>query len=131
ILRILCDSWPNCIEFPIDISDPGISGCKRGRYQLDLKVPLEQQQSSISEMSGFLNAASNTTQIIEPSKDSLKLEQTTCKRKRADLFPVSRITVDKSSIESAKRCLSSFYVHIESLHKKDLFPYNPSPLLKR
>ncbi|XP_057863322.2 uncharacterized protein LOC131071470 isoform X9 [Cryptomeria japonica] len=71
-------------------------------------------------------------QITELSNHSSQLENTANKRKRElESFPVSAIAIDKSRIESSKRCLSSLYLHIESLHKKDLFPYNPSPLLKR
>jgi hypothetical protein len=124
--------WPNSIEFSFDIADPSLSSNKRSRHQLALKEPLERHQSSILEISSLSMIASDTSHISVPCKDRLELGQTLCKRKgAAQLSPVSSVTNDDFRFESVQRCLSSLHDAIESLHNKGLFPYNPSPLLKR
>lgn len=131
-LRVVCDSWPDSVRFLPDIGDPSISGNKRRRHQLGLKEPLERNHSSILEISSLSTVASDISNISVPCKDELELGQILCKRKGAvQLSPMSKIINDDLRFEHVQRCLSSLHDAIENLHNKGLFPYNPSPLLKR
>lgn len=131
-LRVVCDSWPDSVKFSPGMGDPSVSGNKRRRHQLALKEPLERHQSSILEISSLSTSASDSSQISVPCKDELELGQILCKRKGVvQLSPMSMIINDDLRFENVQRCLSSLHDAIENLHNKGLFPYNPSPLLKR
>lgn len=114
--------WPASAGSITAIGDPSHLNCKREQHQLDMKEPLERKLSIVLD----------TSKITKASNDGCELEENVYKRKRDGGFlSLSMIDVDSSSFQRAKGCLSSLHFHIESLHRKDLFPYNPSPLLKR
>lgn len=68
----------------------------------------------------------------------LKLEILPLPSLMAEGHKVARITagdVDQSTMpqafENAKACLITLKKTVEDLYRKDLFPYNPKPLLRR
>lgn len=131
-IRVVCDLWPDSFKFLLNIGDPILSSNKRRRHHLALKEPLERYQSSILDISSLSTVDSDISHISVPSKDELESGQPLCKRKGAvQLSTTSSVIDDDLRFESVQRCLSSLHDAIESLHNKGLFPYNPSPLLKR
>eukprot|EP01018_Ginkgo_biloba_P002651 Gb_27207 [translate_table: standard] len=131
-LRIVCDSWPNFIEFSVDTDDKSNFKSKRRPHHLARNEHFDRHPLSALEMCMLSTPGSITSQIAVQSKDELESGHTTSKRKRAIQFlPISKIMDNGLEFESAKRCLLSLKDAIESLHHKDLFPYNPSALLKR
>ncbi|XVF61898.1 hypothetical protein PTKIN_Ptkin08bG0171600 [Pterospermum kingtungense] len=104
-LRIVCDSWQTFTEFSVYGEVKNQSSSKRRK---------------VSSESSNLN--------IEPSYGSSKTIPSNLEK---EFKGAPEYRYGEQAYEQAKDCLLSLKKSVESLHKKDLFPYNPEVLLKR
>lgn len=112
-LRLVCDSWTLFVEFPSCQESPTPLPPKRRRVSVD-RIHLE---------SGFPNASLKDDLIPSPLQIERKKGLTTIGSKHSRKV--------RLSFEDAKDCLLSLKASIDSLHQKNLFPYNPGVLLRR
>nr|XP_043638809.1 uncharacterized protein LOC122609927 [Erigeron canadensis] len=101
-LRIICDQWRSFLEYPHLVEVGSHSSYKRRKVTNDSCI--QQELSSVSVCDQFPIS----------SKTNYNNEKT-CKQPFHD----------------ARDCLLLLKKSIESLHQKDLFPYNPQVLLRR
>ncbi|XP_031480350.1 uncharacterized protein LOC116250676 isoform X2 [Nymphaea colorata] len=105
-LRIVVGSWDLFVKFVMPEFDTSLSLCKKRKVCLDDNDSLKKAGSSTSG-SNYL--------VRRPAKSKAMITQ----------LPAI------GAFESASKCLLCLKKSIESLHKKNLFPYNPTALLRR
>ncbi|XP_031480352.1 uncharacterized protein LOC116250676 isoform X4 [Nymphaea colorata] len=104
-LRIVVGSWDLFVKFVMPEFDTSLSLCKKRKVCLDDNDSLKKAGSSTSG-SNYL--------VRRPAKSKAMITQ----------LPAI------GAFESASKCLLCLKKSIESLHKKNLFPYNPTALLR-
>ncbi|KAJ8546127.1 hypothetical protein K7X08_018710 [Anisodus acutangulus] len=108
-LRKVCDSWNIFIEF-------SWSGKCRSRKRKKFSTDAYNSRGEISVV------PSSVSEVILPLES---------KSKKAYGFRDEDYVTQISPFECARNCLFSLKASIESLHQKNLFPYNPQVLLRR
>ncbi|KAF3955631.1 hypothetical protein CMV_019164 [Castanea mollissima] len=109
-LRIICDSWNLFVEFSFNGKVINQSSCKKRKVSFDGSNFGADVTPMLVKNNGII-----TSQEKEYTRDHRYGSQ----RYITEPF------------EEAKECLLSLRNSVESLHKKNLFPYNPKVLLKR
>ncbi|KAK7848800.1 hypothetical protein CFP56_004277 [Quercus suber] len=109
-LRIICDSWSLFVEFLLNWKDINQSSCKKRKVSLDGS-----------------NFGADVTPMLVKNNGIITSQE---KEYERDHRYGSQHYITKP-FEEAKECLLSLRNSVESLHKKNLFPYNPTVLLKR
>ncbi|XP_060675020.1 uncharacterized protein LOC107424715 isoform X3 [Ziziphus jujuba] len=108
-LRMVCDSWHSFVQFSVGGQNVNQSSCKKRKWDGSL-FQTEKSSSSVKN--------DRTSTILEKECNEHKYG---CKDNQ---------TIGQRYMD-AKECLLSLKISVESLHQKDLFPYNPKVLLKR
>ncbi|GMY11667.1 Salicylic acid-binding protein 2 [Fagus crenata] len=109
-LRIIFDSWCLFVEFSFDGKVINQSSCKKRKVSLDGSNFEAYVTPMLVENNGII-----TSQEKEYNRG----------RRYGSKHHITQ------PFEEAKECLLSLRNSVESLHKKNLFPYNPKVLLKR
>lgn len=109
-LRIIFDSWCLFVEFSFDGKVINQSSCKKRKVSLDGSNFEAYVTPMLVENNGI---------ITSQEKEYNRGHRYGSKHHITQPF------------EEAKECLLSLRNSVESLHKKNLFPYNPKVLLKR
>nr|XP_025686115.1 uncharacterized protein LOC112786130 isoform X4 [Arachis hypogaea] len=109
-LCLICDSWDLFVESPLVGEYYSKSSCKRRKLSGDgIDFVADEIPTSVDNYRSTTLHSKNYEKDIEYCF------------KHYDIKP----------FKNAAECLLSLYNSIESLHQKDLFPYNPEVLLKR
>ncbi|XP_021633188.1 uncharacterized protein LOC110630150 isoform X3 [Manihot esculenta] len=109
-LRTVCNSWNLFITFSMHEKIVDHSSCKKGKMYLnDSNVQVEASSIPVKDISSSL--------------------EDKCKRDFGCNHKHYKTT--SQLFKKAKNCLLSLKHSVESLHRKNLFPYNPEVLLKR
>ncbi|XP_050388209.1 uncharacterized protein LOC126805192 isoform X2 [Argentina anserina] len=106
-LRYVCDSWNLFVEFPPSGQATDGSSCKKRKISV----------------TGSRFCGGNFFAVIDFPGSFLK---DVC-----DDENIYGCKHTRGNFQEAKECLLSLKSSIESLHQKNLFPYNPNALLKR
>ncbi|KAM4118014.1 hypothetical protein ACB094_02G168600 [Castanea mollissima] len=109
-LRIICDSWNLFVEFSFNGKVINQSSCKKRKVSFDGS-----------------NFGADVTPMLVKNNGIITSQEKEYKR---DHRYGSQHYITEP-FEEAKECLLSLRNSVESLHKKNLFPYNPKVLLKR
>lgn len=111
-LRTICDSWHIFVEFSVDGQFVNQSSCKKRKVMWD---------GSTVQAEKFLTLVKNDRTLLLLEKECN--EESNCGFKDYQTI--------RQPYKDAKECLLSLRTSVESLHQKNLFPYNPKVLLKR
>ncbi|KAF5451363.1 hypothetical protein F2P56_026476 [Juglans regia] len=109
-LRMICDSWCLFVEFSLDGKGINQSSYKKRKVTLG----------------GSKFLANVTPRLVQNNETCTSVEK---ECKRDDQYGHKKYITQP--FEEAKECLLSLRNSVESLHEKNLFPYNPKVLLKR
>lgn len=109
-LRMVHNSWNVFATFSMDWKVVNQSCCKKRRLLLD-----------VSDFQGELSSIPEQCISQSLEKEDEKEFEYTCENHQNKRQP----------FKEAKDCLISLKASVESLHRKNLFPYNPLVLLKR
>ncbi|KAL4180347.1 hypothetical protein AMTRI_Chr13g91650 [Amborella trichopoda] len=107
-LRLVCNSWPIFKGFSMPNHEMNRLCCKRRTVSVDGRDFVGKVQPLSSSVEGI--------SATQPPRTGHK------KRKGK--------TSGESTFENAEECLLSLKYALENLHKKNLFPYNPTALLR-
>ncbi|ERN17715.1 hypothetical protein AMTR_s00059p00217330 [Amborella trichopoda] len=108
-LRLVCNSWPIFKGFSMPNHEMNRLCCKRRTVSVDGRDFVGKVQPLSSSVEGI--------SATQPPRTGHK------KRKGK--------TSGESTFENAEECLLSLKYALENLPKKNLFPYNPTALLRR
>lgn len=109
-LRIVYDSWRLFVDFSVD--EPHVYQSSKKRNVLSDGLSFQKE--------GYSSFENNEVLSLQEKESSGEYKHG-CKQRLTTRWPY----------EEAKECLLSLKISVDSLHKKQLFPYNPKVLLKR
>lgn len=105
---MVCDSWNLFVEFPAWVESPN-SSCQKRRRVLADDIDFEDGRSAALLEDDLVPSLMDTE-----GKNNSKHGRT-----------------KSLSVENAKGCLLCLKTSIDSLYRKNLFPYNPQVILRR
>ncbi|MQL95528.1 hypothetical protein Taro_028192 [Colocasia esculenta] len=115
-IRLVCKLWSFFVEFSMCSTEVGQPHFKRRK--------LRGNGQDSTEMLG------HTFSTTDSTDDSRMLKTGDGKMNKLDSKQASP-AVAKNLFQDAKGCLLSLKTSVEDLHRKNLFPYRPVPLIRR